>query len=186
MGQYWKVVNLDKREFLHPHKLGCGLKLWEIMHNRGVMQAMVILQAAMPVPRGGGDIAKGKMVSRWTGDRVVLIGDYAEADDYPTKPGDPPANEIYHLCTERYDGQSDAEWDEVIKKAEPLGGLFVDISELVLPEIEEVLDARCLGDGWRTWVDNDLLKKHGYDPDDRSKLATLDKQTLYGWYRGES
>ena len=29
MGQYWKAVNLDKREFVHPHRLGCGLKLWE-------------------------------------------------------------------------------------------------------------------------------------------------------------
>ena len=29
MGQYYLVVNLDKKEFLHPHKLGDGLKLME-------------------------------------------------------------------------------------------------------------------------------------------------------------
>jgi hypothetical protein len=29
MGQYHVVVNLTKREFIHPHKLGSGLKLWE-------------------------------------------------------------------------------------------------------------------------------------------------------------
>jgi len=29
MGQYWKPVNLDKREYVDPHKLDVGLKLWE-------------------------------------------------------------------------------------------------------------------------------------------------------------
>ena len=29
MGQYWVVVNLDKHEFVMPHRLGSGLKLWE-------------------------------------------------------------------------------------------------------------------------------------------------------------
>jgi len=29
MGQYWKPVNLTKREFINPHFLGAGLKLGE-------------------------------------------------------------------------------------------------------------------------------------------------------------
>ena len=33
MGQYWLPVNLDKREFVNPHKLGAGLKLWEQLAN---------------------------------------------------------------------------------------------------------------------------------------------------------
>lgn len=29
MGEYWIPVNFTQREFLHPHRLGCGLKLLE-------------------------------------------------------------------------------------------------------------------------------------------------------------
>ena len=29
MGQYHKVYNLDKKEFIHAHKIGIGLKLTE-------------------------------------------------------------------------------------------------------------------------------------------------------------
>ena len=31
MGQYHKVYNLDRKEFIHPHKIDCGLKLVEQM-----------------------------------------------------------------------------------------------------------------------------------------------------------
>lgn len=29
MGEYWKPVNLTRREFIHPHHMDCGLKLGE-------------------------------------------------------------------------------------------------------------------------------------------------------------
>ncbi len=29
MGEYWKPVNLTKKEFIHPHHVDCGLKLGE-------------------------------------------------------------------------------------------------------------------------------------------------------------
>ena len=29
MGEYWKPVNLSKREYVHPHRVGDGLKLGE-------------------------------------------------------------------------------------------------------------------------------------------------------------
>jgi hypothetical protein len=111
MGQYWKVVNLDKHETICPHKVGSGIKLWEILANPpGVGAALVILCAAMPEARGGGDFdldqnwhgpertfpehnaAPGPMpddypviaartIGRWAGDRIALIGDYAEDGD---------------------------------------------------------------------------------------------------------
>jgi len=57
MGQYWKVVNLDKREYVSPHKLGAGLKLWEQVANHpGTGTALVILCAAQREVRGGGDL----------------------------------------------------------------------------------------------------------------------------------
>jgi hypothetical protein len=33
MGQYWRVVNLDKCEYIDPYALGSGAKLWEQRHN---------------------------------------------------------------------------------------------------------------------------------------------------------
>ena len=125
MGQYWKAVNLTKKEYINPHKLGCGLKLWEQLANHpGTGAALIILTAAMPEPRGGGDfdleenwhgpertfpeygakpspmpesypeIAQ-RTIGRWTGDRIALIGDYAGRHDL--SPED-DADLIYALC----------------------------------------------------------------------------------------
>jgi len=56
MGQYWVVVNLDKKEFINPSKLGTGLKLWEqLATHPGTGAALIVLLAAEREPRGGGD-----------------------------------------------------------------------------------------------------------------------------------
>jgi hypothetical protein len=100
-----------------------GAKLWEQAANHKVGAALVILCAAMPEPRGGGDLdmeenwhgpERGNMggagpmpeaypaiarrtIGRWAGDRIALVGDYATDGDLP--PGDnPPASAIYELC----------------------------------------------------------------------------------------
>ena len=33
MGQYYKIVNLDKKQFLYPHKFGDGMKLREFSES---------------------------------------------------------------------------------------------------------------------------------------------------------
>ncbi len=44
MGQYWKPVNVTKREYLHPHDLKCGLKLMEWQdEDTPVMQRIAVL-----------------------------------------------------------------------------------------------------------------------------------------------
>jgi len=113
MGQYWKVINIDKREFIHPHKLGSGLKLWEIIanNNPGVGAALVILCAAHREARGGGDLGMTSEVSkrtigRWAGDRVVVVGDYAEDADLPSVPS---FGKLYSLTSEIGDIDP-AEW----------------------------------------------------------------------------
>ena len=56
MGQYWKVVNIDKKETLNPNALGCGLKLGEQLGTfPGTSGALLVLLSAMPESRGGGD-----------------------------------------------------------------------------------------------------------------------------------
>lgn len=127
MGQYWYPVNLTKKEFIDPHKLGSGLKLWEQLANApGTGAALVILCAAMPEPRGGGDLEANKIIGRWAGDRIALVGDYAEDGDIKDAPI--PASEIYDACRE---------------------GEWLDVSDLVCAVIEHELGGKFSGEGWR-------------------------------------
>lgn len=160
MGQYWVVINLDKKEYINPHALGAGLKLWEQLANHpGTGAALIILCAAMPCTRGGGDfdldenwhgpernfpehnMSPGPMptdyqeiahqtIGRWAGDRIALIGDYSEPDDLPGI----DASKIYSQCDQ--DGE------------------YKDISHLVAKVIEHELNGHYEGDGWREFVHN--------------------------------
>jgi len=106
MGQYHYIVNLDRKEFIHPHHLGDGLKLMEFGNGAGgTMTALAILLAASN-GRGGGDLhvdashpAVGRIGS-WAGDRIAIVGDYAEDTDYPWNPAkDDRPSEVYGFCT---------------------------------------------------------------------------------------
>jgi hypothetical protein len=81
MGQYHKVYNLDRKEFIHPHKIDCGLKLVEQMGFRGSTADALFLLVANSNGRGGGDVNDHPMIGRWAGDRVVVQGDYSEVND---------------------------------------------------------------------------------------------------------
>lgn len=127
MGQYWKAVNLDKKEYINPYRLDSGAKLWEQLAN-GVGDALIILCAAMPEHRGGGDLdllenwhgtertfpehnlgpgpmpntypgIASRTIGRWAGDRIALVGDYAKAGDLPRKY---KADKIYEECPGTY------------------------------------------------------------------------------------
>lgn len=112
MGQYWYPVNLDKKEFINPHGLNCGLKLWEIAFNTMPPRALVMLLAAMPEARGGGDLeregeASKAIIGRWAGDRIALVGDYAQTGDLPPEY---EADQIFQRCDDEYtadDGYTD-------------------------------------------------------------------------------
>ena len=107
MGQYHQIINYDKKQFLDPHKFGEGVKLMEFSSGQhGTMQALAVLLAASNTPeaRGGGDLhpwlggpgygsrirdtkpQRGEwlmknVVGSWAGDRIAIIGDYAEPQD---------------------------------------------------------------------------------------------------------
>lgn len=104
MGQYHYIVNLDKREFINPHKLGVGLKACEQLTSpAGTAQALFVLLLCSN-GRGGGDLAETRgfeerIIGRWAGDRIAVVGDYAE--DYDIKaPLHDPVSLIYDLCYE--------------------------------------------------------------------------------------
>lgn len=141
MGQYWYPVNLDKKEFIRPHYLGAGMKLWEQLANHpGTGAALIILCAAQREKRGGGDFAMDtdneeynkiakQVIGRWAGDRIALVGDYAEDTDLPPEF---KASEIYEKCN---------------------NGNWTDISEMVAKVIEYELHGHFEGDkdSWREW-----------------------------------
>ena len=79
MGQYYLIVNLDKKQFIHPHKFGDGLKLLEFgASGEGTMTGLAILLADGN-NRGGGDLrSDDKIIGSWAGDRIVITGDYAD------------------------------------------------------------------------------------------------------------
>jgi len=89
MGQYWKPINLDKREYLNPHDFGSGLKFWEWGSGSNVSFALAFLTAdPSAMGDGGGDVrAEFNNCGRWYKDRVVVIGDYSKdtliLGDYP-------------------------------------------------------------------------------------------------------
>lgn len=176
MGQYWKVVNLDKKEYVNPHDLGTGLKLWEQLANHpGTGAALIILCAAMPEPRGGGDFdltenwhgperklpehgavpgpmpesypeIVEKTIGRWSGDRIALVGDCADDDDLPAEF---QASTIYSKCIDPKYFEEDKEFFE--EKGISRDDLYTDISWEVAAVIEHELNGKYVGEGWKNF-----------------------------------
>lgn len=146
MGQYWLPVNLDKKEFIHPHKLGSGLKLMEQAGTHpGTAIPLLLLVAACPVPRGGGDptiaLEDEAIIGRWAGDRIALVGDYTEKDDLPAEF---EADKIYDRCC--------GDEAEVEPGHQSPSG-WTDITDEVCACMERQLGIKYKGDGWRDVVD---------------------------------
>lgn len=69
MGQYHRIVNVDRMEALSPHPLGNGFKLLEFgCSGYGAMAALGLFL-----------LGEG----RWAGNRVAVVGDYHEPGDVP-------------------------------------------------------------------------------------------------------
>jgi len=83
MGQYHDVYNLDKKERIHAHDLGLGLKLLEQMGFKGSTADALFLLVSVSNGRGDGDAPAHPLIGHWGGDRIAIIGDYYEQDDLP-------------------------------------------------------------------------------------------------------
>lgn len=203
MGQYWIPVNLDKKEYINPHKLGTGLKLWEQAANfPGTPCALLILTAAYYEKRGGGDLdldenwhgrertfpeyntsaapfAKedypkiaAATLGRWAGDRIAIVGDYAEDSDLAPEH---KASTIYNRChaeTETryadgpiegkyghwidanaiYDGEPHPHAGKWSYQEEIAPSEFTDITDMVCAVIEHELQGKFIGEGWKDFV----------------------------------
>lgn len=79
MGQYYKIVNIKKKQYISPYIFGDGSKLMEFsMSANGVLAGLSILLADGN-GRGGGDLhSENDIVGSWAGDNIVITGDYAD------------------------------------------------------------------------------------------------------------
>lgn len=117
MGQYHKLVNLDKKEYVDPHSIGLGSKQYEQTGCEGsIADAMYLLVMTSP-NRGGGDFPLTDVSGKWAGDRVVVLGDYTEDEDLPM------FTEASKIYGQLYDS-----------------GIWEDISNQVREGLEKVFD----------------------------------------------
>ena len=83
MGQYFLVVNTDKKEYLMPHNFGSGLKFLEFTSDElSVMSGLAHLLGQSSDPSGMG--AAPDITGSWIGAQVVIVGDYDESNLYHT------------------------------------------------------------------------------------------------------
>ena len=84
MGQYFVLVNQEKREYVCPYCIGGVAKLWEWAANT-TQAGMIPLLIRQSDEGGGGDyryLAKHPVVGSWAGDRITLVGDYDSSELY--------------------------------------------------------------------------------------------------------
>lgn len=83
MGQYFRLVNVAKRQYLRPHAAGDGAKLLEFgASGSGVMMCLAVLLADGN-GRGGGDLrSDSPLIGSWAGDPIVIAGDYADVGKF--------------------------------------------------------------------------------------------------------
>ena len=82
MGQYHKLINITKKEFVVGHDIGIGLKHYEQIGFQGSMADVLycLMIAQGDDRRGGGDVSGHKLIGHWTGDPVAIVGDYYTED----------------------------------------------------------------------------------------------------------
>ena len=154
MGQYHVAVNVTKQERLSPHPFGNGLKMWEQSSGgEGSFMFALYYLLASPHKRGGGDfpgVESGVCPNqgRWHGDRVVIVGDYAEDADVPDVPG---FGSLYET------GEPNPDY----------GAPGVDISLDIRPEVGALCGINYEGDGWAKRV----REEDGSVPDDRTRIV---------------
>ena len=97
MGQYYKIVNVKKRQYLNPHMFNDGMKLMEFgMSAGGTLTALAVLLADGN-GRGGGDLhSDNDIIGSWAGDPIVIAGDYADQGKF--LPADKSDQTLYSVC----------------------------------------------------------------------------------------
>ena len=186
MGQYWRIVNLSKREYLDPHALGSGEKAWEQLANQMPSKALYILTLAQPEMRGGGDLdldldsnwqglgdypdLAHAVIGRWAGDRIAVVGDYAESDDLikcgTINSRQVDVKKIYSSCMDEKDFDSEGAWEK--EQGITKSMLFTNVTAYVQRVLEHELNGKFVNTGhcssyWMEGKDLEAFEKSGKD-----------------------
>ena len=78
MGQAFVLVNFDKKQYIHPHKMDDGYKLGEIGFSSGGTASALCLLIATNSDRFEYD--PHGVIGSWAGDRIALVGEYGAGD----------------------------------------------------------------------------------------------------------
>ena len=141
MGQYHYLVNLDKKQFVHPHQIANGMKIaeqigWE--YSTATVLVMLLASSSKDCGRGGGDFrAKHSLIGSWAGDRIAFIGDYAESSDIPGSDAALISQAVAAACN-----------PNKVKNQENDGNQWSNISAEVREMMMAEFGIRYVGDGW--------------------------------------
>jgi len=155
MGQYYIVVNVDRKEYLDPLKFNDGLKLLEITGGRSFTLSALALLLADGNGRGGGDFPcssssvpdVNEWIGRWAGNRIVVAGDYADDCKFLS---DEDISRFY---------QSHPEALEFIKRHRRKGPNLYEAAKLTFTDISEHMIAVMLQD---SGMRQELLEELAY------------------------
>lgn len=145
IGQYYHIVSLDRRQFLHPHKFNDGLKLLEFgCSGEGVLLGLTVLLASGN-GRGGGDFGQRKeppaglaeLVGSWAGTRVVIAGDYDDDGKWLHRAGFTDREIEGFVAKQIADCNGDSNCLEYAEREPTIyqlcgEGVFQDISDMVI------------------------------------------------------
>lgn len=81
MGQYFAIYNLDKAQLIQPGRFNNGLRIREFAASPdGVMLALAALLAHGN--EHGGIRSQHEFIGAWAGDRIAIVGDYADLSTF--------------------------------------------------------------------------------------------------------
>jgi hypothetical protein len=139
MGQYHKVVNLTKREFIDPFGLSMGQKALEQLLSEVSTQEALFVLLMCSNGRGGGDISASDpygLIGRWAGDRIAVVGDYSENGDIEDYEG---IEDVYDRCRPAdptaLEQLAATAGDDLPR---PANGNFLDLSPYLRPLMEQI------------------------------------------------
>ena len=124
MGEYFRIVNLDKKEYIDPHECEGGVKFWEVVVNQRMPQFLAYIL--------------NNYDGIWAGDRITIIGDYDQGFS-----GVDNAT-IYNLCINQNSPDFQEGFDSINKWRKENGykpvnksDLFKEVSRDIIKEFND-------------------------------------------------
>lgn len=149
MGQYYRIVNVSRKEYLDPLKFGDGLKLVELSCGYSLTLSGLCVLLADGNGRGGGDFPddlpfEGEWIGRWANCRIVVAGDYADDCKFV------PLEDLHEFFARMPDAK------DHLARYKRIGPNLYEVAKVVYRDISEYVLATLLQD---RYLREDILRK---------------------------